>query len=83
MTINYPLPSISIAYSLIRLCTSLPKGSAEKLLYLKISVGFQMSKDHPNNYALHMEYNVYGQKQAGQVWNKYLVNKLENNLKFK
>jgi hypothetical protein len=31
---------------------------------------------------LKLHKNVYGQKQAGRVWNKYLVNKLVNELKF-
>ena len=34
-------------------------------------------------YVLKLHRNVYGQKQAGRVWNKYLVNKLVNELKFK
>jgi hypothetical protein len=32
---------------------------------------------------LKLKRNLYGQKQAGRVWNKYLVNGLVNSLKFK
>jgi hypothetical protein len=30
---------------------------------------------------LQIHRNIYGQKQAGRVWNKYLVDKLVNKLK--
>jgi hypothetical protein len=35
-----------------------------------------------DDYALHLHKNVYGQKQAGRVWNKYLVNKLVKRVGF-
>jgi len=60
-----------------------PQVLAEKLIYLKIPVGFKMSKGVPNNYALKVICNIYGQRQAGHVWNKYLVDILVNKLHFK
>ncbi len=35
------------------------------------------------DYVLKIHRNIYGQKQAGRVWNKYLSNKLVNELGFK
>ena len=39
--------------------------------------------DNPKDYVLKLNKNVYGQKQAGRVWNKYLVNELVNEIGFK
>jgi hypothetical protein len=55
----------------------------EKDLYMKIPKGFEIDKGCSNNYVVKLHKNVYGQKQAGRVWNKYLVDKLVNKLRFK
>jgi len=39
--------------------------------------------DAPGEWALRVHKNIYGQKQAGRVWNQYLVNKLVNQVGFK
>ena len=57
-----------------------PQAPVEKELYMEIPKGFEGAK---GEYVLQLHRNVYGQKQAGRVWNKYLVNKLTNELKFK
>ena len=34
--------------------------------------------ENPKDYCLHILKNVYGQKQAGRVWNKHLVRNLKS-----
>jgi Reverse transcriptase (RNA-dependent DNA polymerase) len=43
-------------------------------LYMKIPKGIKVESD--TEYALKVERNLYGQKQAGRVWNLHLVRKL-------
>eukprot|EP00978_Attheya_sp_CCMP212_P026333 scaffold86388_cov51-Attheya_sp.AAC.1 len=50
---------------------------------MKIPKGFELNDGNSDDYVLQLHRNVYGQKQAGRVWNHYLVNKLVNELKFK
>ena len=48
-------------------------------LYMKVPKGFEIPGDDPNNpYVLKIRKNIYGQKQAGRVWNKHLVRKLKS-----
>jgi hypothetical protein len=56
----------------------------EKTLYMRIPAGVEIegganTKDH----VLKIHRNIYGQKQAGRVWNKYLADKLIRDLGFK
>lgn len=46
------------------------------LLYMKIPKGFTLENADPNEYVLSIKKNIYGQKQAGRVWNRHLVQKL-------
>ena len=61
-----------------------PQAPVEKEIYMNIPKGFTL-KGMPdsNEYVLKLHRNVYGQKQAGRVWNQYLVDKLINELHFK
>ena len=43
---------------------------------MKIPRGFEIEGPAKDEYLLHIKHNIYGQVQAGQVWNKYLVGKL-------
>jgi hypothetical protein len=55
----------------------------EKDLYMKIPTGFELDfPGKPTDYVLKLHRNVYGQKQAGRVWNKFLVDKLVNKVGF-
>ena len=45
---------------------------------MKVPKGFEVEGD----YVLRLNRDVYGQKQAGRVWNKYLENKLVNKVGF-
>jgi hypothetical protein len=55
----------------------------EKDLYMKIPKGFEVDKGCSDHYVLKLHKKVYRQKQASRVWNKYLVDKLVNMLRFK
>jgi hypothetical protein len=56
----------------------------EKTLYMKIPKGIDLECDSdPKDYVLKLHRNIYGQKQAGRVWNQFLVSKLVNELGFK
>ena len=59
-----------------------PQAPVEKPLYLKIPVGFRMSKGDPKDYALRVDRNVHGQRQASRIWHKHLVNILTTKLNF-
>jgi hypothetical protein len=55
----------------------------EKTLYMKIPAGMELADgSNPNDYVLKIHRNIYGQKQAGRVWNQYLVRKLVKDLGF-
>ena len=62
-----------------------PQAPVERDIYMEIPRGFQLADEslNPRDYVLRLHRNVYGQKQAGRVWNKYLVNKLVNEAGFK
>ncbi|KAL7479730.1 hypothetical protein ACHAW6_008691 [Cyclotella cf. meneghiniana] len=47
-------------------------------LYMEIPQGIETTEGNTKDYVLQLLANLYGQKQAGRVWNQYLVNKLES-----
>ena len=53
-----------------------PQAPIERPLYMHIPKGYTINEGNPKDYALKLKKNLYGQKQAGQVWNEYLVSKL-------
>jgi hypothetical protein len=56
----------------------------EKTLYMRIPAGVEIEGGaNPKDYVLQIHRNIYGQKQAGRVWNQYLVKKLVKELGFK
>jgi hypothetical protein len=56
----------------------------ERTLYMRVPAGVKIegSGDAKDD-VLKIHRNIYGQKQAGRVWNKFLSNKLVNELGFK
>jgi hypothetical protein len=61
-----------------------PQAPVEKELYMKIPKGFKIGGvPDPREYVLKLHRNIYGQKQAGRVWNKYLVERLVKKVGFK
>ena len=53
-----------------------PQAPVEREVYMKIPKGFDVADGNTKDYVLKLRKNVYGQVQAGRVWNKYLVDKL-------
>jgi hypothetical protein len=45
-------------------------------MYMELPQGIQVSEGESSDYVLKLLKNIYGQKQAGRVWNEYLVDKL-------
>ena len=60
-----------------------PQAPVEHPIYMNISHGFEMAEGLSKmDYALLLHGNVYGQKQAARVWNKYLTKCLVNQAGF-
>ena len=49
-----------------------PQEPAEMLLYMWLLQGYRRNGMTRKTHALKLICNVYGQKQAGRVWNKYM-----------
>jgi hypothetical protein len=45
-------------------------------MYMELPDGFLLKEGNRKDHVLKLLANLYGQKQAGRVWNSYLVNKL-------
>ena len=60
-----------------------PQAPVERELYMEIPKGFDIDEGRTDDFILKINKNIYGQKQAGRVWNQYLVNKLIKELGFK
>ena len=60
-----------------------PQAPVERELYMEVPKGFVVNEGDPRDYLLKIHRNIYGQKQAGRVWNQYLVQKLTKEIGFK
>ena len=47
-------------------------------LFMEMPYGIETTKGNTHDYVLQLLANIYGQKQAGRVWNQFLVHKLES-----
>ncbi|KAL7474731.1 hypothetical protein ACHAW6_000689, partial [Cyclotella cf. meneghiniana] len=47
-------------------------------LYMEIPHGIETTEGNSKDYILQLLANINGQKEAGWVWNQYLVSKLES-----
>jgi hypothetical protein len=45
-------------------------------IYMELPQGIQTAHGNSKGHALKLKKNIYGQKQAGRVWNSFLVDKL-------
>jgi Reverse transcriptase (RNA-dependent DNA polymerase) len=54
----------------------------EQELYIDIPKGCKIEGKNKNEYALKVYKNIYGQKQAGKVWNDFLIDGLTTKLGF-
>ncbi len=59
-----------------------PQAPVEKVLYRHIPRGCNIDNGDNKDYVLKVHRNIYGQKQAGRIWNQYLVNKLTEKVGF-
>ena len=55
-----------------------PQADIEVDLYMEIPKGFEVQGSDPGEYVLKLHKNIYGQKQAGRVWNQHLVKRLKS-----
>ncbi|MFN7263289.1 MAG: reverse transcriptase domain-containing protein, partial [Cyanobacteriota bacterium] len=53
--------------------SAFPQAPVERDLYMSVPKGFEIEGAEPGDYVFKLNRNLYGQKQAGRVWNKYLV----------
>ena len=60
-----------------------PQAPMERELYMEIPKGFDIDQGKTDDFILKLNKNIFGQKQAGRVWNQYLVNKLVKELGFR
>jgi Reverse transcriptase (RNA-dependent DNA polymerase) len=55
-----------------------PQAPVERDMYMEVPKGFNITDGDPEgDYVLQVHQNIYGQKQAGRVWNHYLVARLQ------
>ena len=59
-----------------------PQAPVERELYMKIPRGVNIERGNTDDYVLKLNRNMYGQKNAGRVWNQYLVHILVNEVGF-
>ena len=60
-----------------------PQAPVEREIWMEIPKGFHIKEGNSKDYVLQLHRNVYGQKQAGRVWNQYLTDILINKVGFK
>jgi len=55
-----------------------PQAPIENDMYMELPAGIRTKHGNSKDYVLKIVANLYGQKQAGRVWNQYLVDKLRS-----
>jgi hypothetical protein len=53
-----------------------PQAPIKMDIYMEVPEGIQTKHGNSKEYVLKLEKNIYCQKQAGHVWNSFLVDKL-------
>jgi len=53
-----------------------PQAPIEMDIYMELPQGIQTAHGNSKDHVFKLEKNIYGQKQAGRVWNSFLVDKL-------
>jgi hypothetical protein len=53
-----------------------PQAPVKTDIYMELPQGIQTKTGNSKDHVLRLLKNIYGQKQAGRVWNSYLVDKL-------
>lgn len=67
-----------MANQITGICLAFPQAPIERELHMSIPKGYQVPEGSNKDYALKLKKNLYDQKQAGRVWNEYLIQKLES-----
>jgi hypothetical protein len=55
-----------------------PQANIEMDMYMGLPLGIEVAHGNSKDYVLKLLKNLYGQKQAGRVWNEHLVEKLRS-----
>jgi hypothetical protein len=55
-----------------------PQAPIEMDIYMELPQGIETAKRNSKDHVLKLLKNIYGQKQAGCVWNEYLVDKMSS-----
>ena len=71
MNLNYHLKQIDFVMAY-------PQAPIENDMYMELPAGIRTKHGNSKDYVLKIVANLYGQKQAGRVWNQYLVDKLRS-----
>ncbi len=53
-----------------------PQAPIEMDIYMELPQGIQTKHGNSKEHVLKLQKNIYGQKQAGRMWNSFLVDKL-------
>jgi hypothetical protein len=53
-----------------------PQAPIKMNIYMELPQGIQTAHGNSKDHVLKLEKNIYGQKQAGRIWNSFLVDKL-------
>jgi hypothetical protein len=55
-----------------------PQAPIKMDIYMELPQGIQTANGNSKDHVLKLEKNIYGQKQAGRVWNSFIVDKLRS-----
>ena len=58
--------------------TAYPQAPIEMGIYIELPRGIQTAHGNSKDHVMKLEKNIYGQKQAGRVWNLFRIDKLES-----
>ena len=69
---------LNLASKQIDFVMAYPQAPIEMDMYMELPTGIETKFGNSRDYVLKLIRNLYGQKQAGRVWNEYLVEKLRS-----
>jgi hypothetical protein len=69
---------LGLASKQIDFVMAYPQAPIEMDMFMELPTGIVTKFGNSKDYVLKLLRNLYGQKQAGRVWNEYLVSKLRS-----
>jgi len=69
---------LALASKQIDFIMAYPQAPIEMDMFMELPAGIETKFGNSHDYVLKLLRNLYGQKQAGRVWNEYLVEKLRS-----